>query len=405
MMARAFWVWIHRWLGLSLAGFVVLVGLTGSLLAFWNELNHWLTPELYPGQQSGVALDAATLARRAEAILPQARVSTIYLAYPGTAMIGVEAREGAPELDFEFLHLDTVNGHERGRVTWHDLPRRKGDIMPFIYGLHMYLAMKGVGTWILGVVAILWTIDCFVGFYLTLPPPAERARKSFLARWGPSWRVKLRGSFYRVNFDLHRAGGLWLWPMLFVFTWSGVFFLMPSVYAGVMQSLFSYTGPEAIAPHVAGDARAPMDWEAALATGERLMGVLAKEKSFSIDRPIAFNRLDEDSLYEYRVHSSRDVGEKAGYTSIFFDSRSGDLRGMKLPTGDRAGDTITTWLVELHTANVFGLAFRIFVCALGIMVAALSITGVYIWWKKRRARRLHDAGATLPVALAQEPAE
>ena len=27
---------------------------------------------------------------------------------------------------------------------------------------------------------------------------------------------------YRVNFDLHRAGGLWLWPLLFVFAWSSV---------------------------------------------------------------------------------------------------------------------------------------------------------------------------------------
>lgn len=386
MMTRAFWVWLHRWAGLSLAGFLVLVGLTGSLLSFWNEINHWLTPELYPGPQSGVALDAAALARHAEAILPQARVTAIYLAYPGTAMIGVEAVKGAPELDFEFLHLDPIHGHERGRVTWHDLPRRKSDIMPFIYGLHMYLAMKGVGTWILGVVAIIWTIDCFVGFYLTLPPTAERARKSFIARWRPSWLIKLRSSFYRVNFDLHRAGGLWLWPMLFVFAWSGVFFLMPSVYSGVMQSVFEYAGPDAVAPSTAGDARLQMGWEEALATGERLMIAQAKEKSFTIDRPVAFNLFAEYGLYEYRVHSSRDVGERAGYTSVFFDSRSKELKGVKLPTGERTGDTVTTWLVELHTANIFGLPYRIFVCAFGFLVAMLSITGVYIWWKKRAAR-------------------
>jgi uncharacterized iron-regulated membrane protein len=26
---------------------------------------------------------------------------------------------------------------------------------------------------------------------------------------------------------------------------------------------------------------------------------------------------------------------------------------------------------------------------MGLVVAMLSITGVYIWWKKRRARQLH----------------
>lgn len=39
------------------------------------------------------------------------------------------------------------------------------------------------------------------------------------------------------------------------------------------------------------------------------------------------------------------------------------------------------------TAEVFGLPYRIFVCGLGIAIAMLSVTGVYIWWKKRRLRR------------------
>jgi len=30
---------------------------------------------------------------------------------------------------------------------------------------------------------------------------------------------------------------------------------------------------------------------------------------------------------------------------------------------------------------------RIFVCALGLAITMLSVTRVYIWWKKRRARQ------------------
>ncbi|MCQ4191088.1 PepSY domain-containing protein, partial [Methylocystis suflitae] len=52
-MTRSFWVSLHRWAGLSMAGFLILVGLTGSLLAFGHELNHWLTPNLYPGPHAG----------------------------------------------------------------------------------------------------------------------------------------------------------------------------------------------------------------------------------------------------------------------------------------------------------------------------------------------------------------
>jgi uncharacterized iron-regulated membrane protein len=38
-------------------------------------------------------------------------------------------------------------------------------------------------------------------------------------------------------------------------------------------------------------------------------------------------------------------------------------------------------------ANVFGMPYRIFVCALGLLIAPLSNTGVNIWWRKRQARK------------------
>jgi uncharacterized iron-regulated membrane protein len=47
----------------------------------------------------------------------------------------------------------------------------------------------------------------------------------------------------------------------------------------------------------------------------------------------------------------------------------------------------------LHFADVADITlYRVFVCLLGLAVAGLSGTGVYIWLKKRRA--------TQPAALA-----
>jgi uncharacterized iron-regulated membrane protein len=403
MIARAFWVWLHRWAGLATAGFLILVGLTGSVLAFWLELNHLITPELYPGERAGIQLDAATLARRAETIVPHARANTVYLGYPGSVMISMEARAGAPPLDFEFIHLDPIDGTERGRVTWHGLPKTKNDIMPFIYGLHMYLAMSGIGDWILGGVALIWTIDCFVAFYLTLPPLSESSRKGFLARWKSSWLVKFRSSFYRVNLDLHRAGGLWLWLVLLIYAWSSVFFTLPSFYTRVTQLALDYDRPVwARGATAARDPRDPMEWEDALSTGEGLMAEQARIHGFTVERPLALYHLREQGLFEYRVRSSRDIGDKAGSTSIYFDSRSGALKEASLPTGQRSGTTLTTWLVELHTANIFGLPYRIFICAVGLMVATLSITGVYIWWKKRSARKEHARRSSVAHARERE---
>ncbi len=39
---RHFWVLVHRYAGLVMTAFLILVGLTGSLLAFYSELEQWI---------------------------------------------------------------------------------------------------------------------------------------------------------------------------------------------------------------------------------------------------------------------------------------------------------------------------------------------------------------------------
>jgi len=97
----------------------------------------------------------------------------------------------------------------------------------------------------------------------------------------------------------------------------------------------------------------------------------------------------ERGLYRYEVQSERDIADKYGATSLAFDASTGAFVSLSIPTGDRLGNTITTWLSGLHMADVFGLPYKIFVCVLGLAIAMLSVTGVYIWWKKRSARLAH----------------
>ena len=98
--------------------------------------------------------------------------------------------------------------------------------MPFHCPLHYTLhipEMWGIdrwGLWLMGGIAVIWLIDCFIGFYLTLPRRVPAAvlpsNATFWSRWKPAWRIKTRGSSFRVNFDIHRAFGLWTWVLLFV---------------------------------------------------------------------------------------------------------------------------------------------------------------------------------------------
>ncbi len=50
---RAILVLLHRYIGLATAVFLLLAGLTGSLLAFNHELDEWLNPGFYEAPAEG----------------------------------------------------------------------------------------------------------------------------------------------------------------------------------------------------------------------------------------------------------------------------------------------------------------------------------------------------------------
>jgi len=393
-MVRQIFVFIHRWAGLAMTVFLILVGLTGSMLAFKTDLERLVCPRIYATPRLGVPpLDMATLAERANARVPHGEVVAVGIEEPDQTLVVFDPREdpatGKPyELGFIQMFVDPWTGEELGRRRPGDLSEGLINLMPFVWGFHITLELGGWGAWILGVVALVWTIDCFVGFYLTLPVSTGQ----FWRRWKPAWLVKWRAGAYRLNFDLHRAGGLWVWAMLLIFAWSSVMLNLPAVYEPVTRAVLDY---QPLQGH--GNASSPLpprlDFRAAVSTGERLMAEQAKKNGFSVERPIMFYRIGK--VYSYFVKSSRDIRDKGGLTCINFDGDTGELISLELPTGKHSGNTVTNWLRALHMADVFGLPYRIFVCVLGLLITMLSVTGVYIWWKKRKAR-VHRRFRSIP---------
>jgi uncharacterized iron-regulated membrane protein len=394
MKLRASFVWLHRWMGLLMAGFLILVGITGSLLTFNIELERVFAPQLFAQARPGSPpLDLATLAERAQAQLPQARVTSVTYAEPDQVSVGFAPRNGTdgragPGLAFDEFYVDPWTGDELGRRKRGDLSEGLINLMPFIYDLHWRLALGDLGQWTLGVLALAWTIDCFVGFYLTLPSRSEH----FWRRWRPAWLIKNNASAYRLNFDLHRAGGLWFWLLLLVFAWSSVMMDIRPAYEWAMRRLFDYQDSPAIALILdpQGSPHEPrIGWREALATGDRLVASQSARRNFVAGPPLSLAYFPNANLYFFEFRGSRDLFErspKGGSSYVAFDGDTGALIEASEPTGEHAGNTIESWLYALHMARVFGMTYRILVCVLGLVIAMLSVTGVYIWWKKRAAR-------------------
>jgi len=394
--ARSLWLFLHRYIGLGLAAFLFLEGVTGSLLAFNAEIAIALDPGIAAKKPApeAQALEPAALLQYAEAAMPDARVGYFTpRLMDNQVVLRMVWKRGdvvhAQEPDF--LILDPWTGKELGRRRfdehWSGDFRR--DFMPFIFMLHKNLALGDWGAWFMGLVALAWTIDCFVAFYLTLPLKS----RDFWRHWKTAWQIKHRAGIFRLNFDLHRASGLWLWPMLFIFAWSSVQLDAANIYRLTMNQFFASDPTElmrTLYPPTPDVGPPKLDLIAAQARGRQLVEDIARAEGFHVQRPISMQYIGAVGRYNYSVLTDRAFPQDQRLT-VFFDSNSGVLAGRFQTSATLPGDTISGWLSALHQIRdpVDYLVYRIFVCILGVVVAMLSATGVYIWWKKRRARSAH----------------
>jgi uncharacterized iron-regulated membrane protein len=425
-VTRQFWVIVHRWAGLTLAGFLVIAGLTGALLAFLDELEAFWAPQLHlaaPPAANAQPLDPVELRERVLAQYPGAVINYLPLNIePGRSvrfslerMDPATGQLGAWSADVDQVFVDPYTGRILGQRMWGDIAQGAINLMPFIYKIHYTLAAGVIGHYLLGVAALIWTLDCFIGFFLTFPPARrdnspESVRQNFRRwwwRWKPSWLVRWNSGQHKVTFDLHRAGGLWLWPLLLVFAWSGVAFNLTEVYDPVMKLFGQERIQDDIAPLPTPRYTPMLDFKAAVATARELAQREASQQGIALQshgRPGLYYRSDVGA-YVYYFTTDRDFTSRGGRSVLVFDGNNGGLLKLTLPQGQNGADTFTNWILALHMANVWGVPYRIAVCAIGLMVTLLSATGVLIWSKKRKARELANAKRRRAPAGKLRPVE
>jgi len=407
---RATALWLHRWVGLVISVFLIVAGVTGSVLAFFHDLDAALNPELFHVEPPGPGaplLDPLELHARIQRDLPS-----------GQRLEGVllDLHEGESVnyyIDERENFFDPYTGRLLGSRHFGDISEGKKSFLTFIYMLHFTLALGDVGLWLFGVIAVLWTIDCFVGAYLTFPVavPAARAvkRASWLSRWLPAWLLKTNQLFALV-FTWHRASGLWVWGILLVFAWSAVSLnLYDQVYDPLMNRLLPRVEepelPELIPPRQTPELALP----AALERGRALMADEATRRGFRVIEEKYIGYDPERGVYSYNVESTLDIGPRLAETTLGFDGDDGRPLSFHSPTTDGARTRLDRWLVALHfgTVREGGIVYRAFVCLLGLVVTLLSVTGIWIWWRKRKKRapgkRTSRRAATRPDSRSGSP--
>ncbi len=189
----------HRWTGISAGLIIVLVGVTGSILVFEDELDVALNPDLYSAEIKGDRLPLDEI------------VSQTVQAHPGWQPAFVSRMDDAPGRTLT-VTLRDADGNERqvfvDPFTAEIVGERSSlSSMALIRRLHGDLTLGAIGEDALGLLSILLMVMFTVGLALWWP------RK---ARVPEALSVKWDGGSNRVIRDLHNTGGVYMFVFLFL---------------------------------------------------------------------------------------------------------------------------------------------------------------------------------------------
>ena len=374
---RKLWLEIHLWLGLIAGAVLLIVGLTGSILVFWQEIDTALNPALHqvqvPPEGRAVYQPLSEIVSTADAAMPPgAKRSTFYYPrYEGLAFwFFYEAPSAMPE------HPDTLNvfvnpytAQVTGTRVWSSADSIfKHCFMAFIFELHydLLLGWDG-GSWIVGVIGILAFKSVLTGLIIWWP---------LTGKWRQALTIKRRASTERLNFDLHKTVGFYSAIVLLTVLISGIYFNFGEQFRWLVDC-FSVTAPVGSFKSEALPGLAPISLDEAMARAD-------------IDYP-------EGQLYWFTVPNDAEGvyvltrhidfgGIFRGRRQIVMDQYTGRILYVADPLAGKGGNVFLQWQWPLHSGQAMRMLGRILVLLAGIACATLFVTGVIRWLQKRRVR-------------------
>lgn len=366
MTPRRTWLWLHLWMGVVLGAWFVLLGLTGSLLVFYPQIDRWLDPAHQvtgpcTPAPSGEAVYAALRASE------PARTGPWRIELPRARGMAYDARYNRPaeRADRAFAPLmvtvDACTLQVTSRRFWGDYP------MTWLYDLHYQLLLGARGEVLVGIAGLLLLFSLGSGVYLWWP------RGSWRAALRPQWRRGIQ----RATYDWHTRTGVYGLVLLVVLTGTGVLLALPD-YANPVIHRLSPLQPmqQAVSRWQEDQPRLPLD--AALRIAE---GALPQAQARWIETPSG-----SGGSYRVRLWQPGEPSERFPLSYVWVDPSDGRVLAIQDARARHAGNALLAWLHPLHNGEAFGLVGQWLAVAAGLLPLVLFVTGLMRWRHKARRR-------------------
>jgi uncharacterized iron-regulated membrane protein len=357
---RAMLLKVHLWIGMAAALFLFALGLSGALLTFEDIIDPALNASAWFVKPQGTPLKLTQITQAIRQAFPQSTVEELVLQQKPDDTVKIII-PGANGRDVG-IGVNPYTGEIVGKSS--DKQFRP---MLMIRQFHTHLLIRRRS----GHVVVTIAACCLLGLAVT-----------GILLWWPRKILKLRGGpSNNVVFDLHQMLGLWSSACVLLFALTGIAIgLEDQVYGWALA--VSHMKPAAWPM-----TKPPAAGVPALSPDE----LLAKAESIAPGaRPIVLDF--GDSPNDPALVIMKFPEDHLGRTWVILDRDTGDvLRFDSTRAMPVALKYARIWNQEIHTGDIFGWPTRILASIFSLAVAALAVTGPWIWWNRNRAQRSRSA--------------
>ncbi|WP_372636236.1 PepSY-associated TM helix domain-containing protein [Fodinibius sp.] len=353
-MNKRFLLSIHKWLGLIAGIFILIMGLTGSILVFDDEIEQFIQRDVIhqPNSDQPVSLDNAYTSITRKHPNWDVRFTVI----PDKAGRAIEAEIRRPD-DRRYLYLHPVTG---------DIMRDLDSESTFSYWmlkLHYQLHSGFTGEIILLIAGLMFIGSLITGFWFY-----RKAIKRVLT-------FKIRPRFRNLqstSSELHRSVGVW----------ALIFNLITAVTGVVIMLIIVQT-------HLQSDGDSPSlpDPPAVEASLDKVMET-ARQSHPGFDPSYMRMPAQPDRQITLYGHMDSDLPIHYEFSNyVQFDPETGRESNAFFVRNQPVTTHLLSFTYPLHFGDWGGIIIKILYCLFGLAPAILSITGFIIWLQRERKKR------------------
>jgi len=352
---------LHQYLGLFLGIVLVIMGVTGSLLVFGHEIDHFLNPNLFNISPQGERVPIELVLNNVRQDYPELKLQSITLPQQPTDVY---------ELGMLSSDSSAVNVYAdpyKGVILGSRLEDE--GFFNFLFNLHVYLLAGDTGMTIVGIIGLLLLLISVTGIIVW--PGWRRFSQGFSIKWSANWR--------RINFDIHKVAGIFsvVFLLLIASTGSAIAF-----YSFVEPTVYSLTRTPLPSP--------PTSQPIAGLKPLSVDKILQKANKILPNAKTTFISLPASPVKPVKVRKKFvDEIHPNGENYIYIDQFSGKILSSESVLDAPLATRMLGALYPLHIGRYGGMISRIIHIFVGIATTSLFFTGLVMWWHRQKLKTRH----------------